>query len=316
MLLLLCASALPAAPLGIMVPAYFYPEPGGLWHSMSNAATRVPLTAILNPDSGPGASRDPAYAAAITNLQRAGGRVIGYVATGYSSSNSVTVKAQIDLFLDWYAVNGIFLDEMTDDDSAQHVAYYADIYQFVKAHNPVLTVTGNPGNKSVEAYLTRPAVDMLVVFEDGAGYNSSPPDAWVTNHLARHFVHLPYAVPSAATMTNYVQLARQRNAGWVYITDDSLVPDQNPWDTLPAYWLKEVEYIRALNLAEPPIRLTTGTAGGAVAIQLQGAPGTYEWQSSTDLLHWTSRLTNFSGSGYLPLPVAATAPRAFFRATQ
>lgn len=40
-----------AAPLGLQVPAYFYP--GSLWNSMNWAAPRVPLVAIMNPNSGP-----------------------------------------------------------------------------------------------------------------------------------------------------------------------------------------------------------------------------------------------------------------------
>src|SRR5208282_5187852 len=45
--------------VGIIVPAYFYPGTGGTegftdgWAQMAAAAGKVPITAIMNPDSGP-----------------------------------------------------------------------------------------------------------------------------------------------------------------------------------------------------------------------------------------------------------------------
>ena len=42
-----------AAPLGLLVPAYFYPQAG--WDGLNYAASRVPLLVIVNPGSGPGA---------------------------------------------------------------------------------------------------------------------------------------------------------------------------------------------------------------------------------------------------------------------
>ena len=46
-----------AAPLGLLVPAYFYPPAG--WDGLNYAASRVPLLVIVNPGSGPGATVDP-----------------------------------------------------------------------------------------------------------------------------------------------------------------------------------------------------------------------------------------------------------------
>jgi hypothetical protein len=92
----------------------------------------------------------------------------------------------------------------------------------------------------------------LLTFEDNAGYPALVVDGWVTKHLARQFSHLPYNAPSANTMTNYINLAASRNVGWIYVTDDTL---PNPWDTLPAYWTNEVNYIRSLNQSAPATEL-------------------------------------------------------------
>ena len=39
---------------------------------------------------------------------------------------------------------------------------------------------------------------------------------------------------------SYVELARTRNIGCVFITDDTL---ENPWNTLPEYWEDEVAFV-------------------------------------------------------------------------
>jgi hypothetical protein len=256
-----------AASMGLLVPAYFYPESEGIlyWQALSNAATRVPIIAIMNPGDGPGESLDTDYLAVVTNLQHAGGQVIGYIATGYATSNLATVKTQIDLYLSWYPVNGFFVDEMFNEASEPELSYYTNLYHFIKSQNPALTVIGNPGTFTAEEYLTRPAADRLVVFEHFTGYETNAPDAWNTNHPPDKLAHLMYAVGSASTMTNYIQLARQRNAGWIYVTDDG-VPDDDPWNTLTTYWLQEVEFIRTLLLASTSAITVsiTNPANGAV----------------------------------------------------
>src|SRR6185436_5752824 len=98
-------------------------------------------------------------------------------------------------------------------------------------------------------------------FEVNTGYSNHVVDAWVTNHLARQFCHLPYAVASAATMTNYVNLAVARNVGWIYVTCDS---GANPWDTLPDYWTNEVSYVRSLNQSAPATWLKLSAVSNGV----------------------------------------------------
>ncbi|MSU57387.1 MAG: PEP-CTERM sorting domain-containing protein [Pedosphaera sp.] len=233
-----------AAPLGFLVPAYFYP--GSLWTSMNYAATRAPLIAILNPNSGPDTTQNPDYVAAVNSLRAAGGKVIGYVYTSYGARATNAVRTDIDRYYSFYAMDGIFLDEVTNDANTNHLNYYAALYQYIKSKSTNALVVCNPGINTLESYLAPPVADVVVTFEGYTGYASYTPDAWVTNHLARHFCHLPYNVTDATTMTNYVNLAVSRNAGWIYITNDK---GTNPWDTLPSYWTNEVEFVRALNLS-------------------------------------------------------------------
>jgi hypothetical protein len=281
-----------AAPMGILVPGYFDP-PGAFWSELNFASTRVPLVAIMNPNNGPGRRQNPDYVAAVNSLRTAGGRVIGYVSTSYAARDTNTVKADIDRYFGFYAVDGIFLDEMTNDAITSHLNYYAALYQYIQKQGTNLLVVGNPGINTQEIYLTRPAADVLVTFESDTGYPALVVDGWVTNHLARQFCHLPYNVPDAATMTNDINLAAARNAGWIYVTGDN---GANPWDTLPDYWTNEVNYVQWLNTAGPRPKLQILRFTNTVPLlQITGAPGTYEVSTSSNLVNWTV-FTNVSAA--------------------
>jgi hypothetical protein len=280
-----------AAPMGILVPAYFYP--GALWNGMNFAAARVPLIAIMNPNSGPDTTQNPDYVAAVNGLRAAGGRVIGYVSTAYGTRSTNTVELEIDRYFSFYSVDGIFLDEMANDAGTNHLDYYAVLYQYIQTKGTNLLVVGNPGINTQEAYLTRPAADVLVTFEVDTGYAAYVVDGWVTNHLARQFCHLPYNVPDAATMTNDINLAATRNAGWIFVTGDN---GANPWDTLPDYWTNEVNYVQWLNTTgtRPTLQILRFT-NTVPLLQITGAPGTYEVSTSSNLVNWTV-FTNVSAA--------------------
>ena len=280
-----------SAPLGIMVPAYFYPSSGGYWNSLNFAASRVPLVAIMNPDSGPGASQDSTYVQALAKLHQAGGKVIGYVYTTYGTRSLADVEADIDLYLSFYALDGFFIDEMTNDENTNHLNYYAAIYQYIKAQGTNYGVTGNPGSNTQEDYLTRPTDDSLMIFEDnGTNYGSFTPSSWVANYPAQQFVHLPYGVATATTMSNYVGLAVSRNAGWIYITDDTL---PNPYDTLPSYWTNEVNLVQSFNGGGQPVTIITQPAdqtagvGGSITFYVTAfgsMPLSYQWFAGSNAI--------------------------------
>jgi hypothetical protein len=110
-------------------------------------------------------------------------------------------------------------------------------------------------------------------------------DAWVTNHLARTFAHVIYGVTNAAAMTNDINLAAGRNVGWIFVTDDTNAA--NPYERLPVYWTNEVNYVHSLNGAQPPTQLTMlSFSNGVPELQINGAPGVYELQASSNLVDW------------------------------
>jgi hypothetical protein len=317
---LLSLGTLVAAPLGIMVPAYFYP--GALWNKLNVAAGRVPLTAIMNPNSGPRAG----YAAdfvnynqAILALQAAGGKVIGYVYTGYGNRPIAEVKADIDFYQDHFTrIDGFFLDEMTQTPNAAQLTYYRELYTYIGGKSSLYRVTGNPGSYYGEIYLQQPhAVDTLVTYEQPTGYSGAAPPSWVFHHLARNFSHIPYNVAASATMEDYVRLAKSRNTGLVYVTDDVL---NNPWDTLPTYWEREVQLVKELNAAELPTRLgpLTRQGNGSVNLPVNGSPGVFEVHVSSNLRDWSILETTFTATGSFTVSDAGAAgqERRFYRTAQ
>jgi hypothetical protein len=89
--------------------------------------------AIINPNSGPGTSKDTNYANQVTTTEAAGITVVGYVATGYAgtvttSRTLAAAKQDIDTYYNWYPNSGgIFLDEVTTD-CANRNTYYKPLY--------------------------------------------------------------------------------------------------------------------------------------------------------------------------------------------
>jgi hypothetical protein len=248
----------------ILIPAYFYPDPaaGALnpWQALGASAGDVAITAILNPASGPGSSRDPNYVAAIASLRSAGGRVIGYVSTAYGSRDAATVKAEINQYRNFYDLDGIFLDEMSNLDT--QLGYYQDLYDYIKASNGGYQIIGNAGTSTLEAYLQ--VADTLVTFENSAGYESYQPDPWVNDYSADRFAHLIYGVGSATMMQQFVALAAQRNVGYLYVTDDG---GDNPWDLLPSYWQAQTQAIATVPVPPAAGLLATSLAAMMAALR-------------------------------------------------
>jgi len=244
MLLLLAPRCL-RAELDIVVPAYFYPSASSPWNDMTAAADDVAITAIMNPNNGPGSAKDNNYVAAVNAFRAAGGRVIGYVYTGYGARPLATVTADIDRYAVWYGIDGIFVDEMANTGPAERLNYYKAIYDHAKSIDPAWEVMGNPGTHTIEQYLTWPTADRLVVFENvSAEYPGYTPSAWNKKYDSSRFVHLLHTEPSAGAMRTRLEQAVVRGVGGVYVTDDVM---NNPWNTLPSYWQGEVAAVGDIN---------------------------------------------------------------------
>ncbi|MEW9898985.1 spherulation-specific family 4 protein [Chitinivorax sp. PXF-14] len=236
-----------AAALEVLVPAYFYPAAGDSnWPRLTQAAKKVPVVAILNPNSGPGSRLDTAYLSAVQSLRTAGGKVIGYIPTGYGKRSLSSVTAQIEKYLAWYPVDGIFLDEMANQATSAKLNYYQAIYQYIKARNPALRVIGNPGINTAEIYASLPAADTLVVYEStGGAYPSYVQSAWnqAAAYTPSRFAELVYA---ATDLNAAMSRAAKQKTGMLYVTNRG-ANGSDPWSGLPAYWDAEVSRIATIN---------------------------------------------------------------------
>lgn len=251
-----------AGVIGALVPAYFYPGTGGPggagdgWASMTAAAGQIPLTAIFNPNSGPlPGSPDANYVTAMTNLEAAGGHVIAYIPTGYAATSLTTVENAADLYLNQYRslINGFFIDEMTNSNSASDLTYYHNLFTHLKGINPAFDIVGNPGSPTDPAYLA-PATqgaDTLVTYENNDAvhtYSASPPSPWVSGFPAGDFANIVYNQSSAAGMVADLNTAASYNVGSIYVTDQTL---PNPYRQLPSYWNQEVAALKSAATPEP-----------------------------------------------------------------
>ena len=242
------AGPVPAFRASFLVPAYFYPS-GDKWQQMCStlrAAARQAVV-IMNPDSGPGLAKNRDYTAAVATCHQRpiAQTVVGYVKTQYGDRSAADIKADIDKYYAWYAVNGIFFDQMSN--SAADKALYLDVYNYVKSKAASTMVVGNPGiPASTNWQLAAPVVaDVLVVFEGSATtYASWNPPAWVMQIRppAGVLAHLVYGArsarismpPSTLPTTQWICAAsKAAKGGWMDVTSNGQVKDPNPWDGPP-----------------------------------------------------------------------------------
>lgn len=226
----------------IAIPSYFYPSqpvPSGLWQQLESGAPTVGL-ALINPNSGPGAASDANYAQ-IVSTKPQGLKIIGYVYSQGGARALAAVEADIDKYYSWYPeIDGIFVDEADNTSCSIESSYYLPLYTYIKSKSASATVILNPGTSTLECYVN--ASDILVTFESTyASYSGtwSSAHSWEANYPASRFWHLVHTT-SSTQMANALSLSQQRNAGWVYVTDDVM---NNPWDTLASYFSSEVSSV-------------------------------------------------------------------------
>ncbi|NJR39198.1 MAG: Spherulation-specific family 4 [Leptolyngbyaceae cyanobacterium CSU_1_4] len=240
--------------LRILIPLYIYPthyQPETYaWQHLALAQSHVPITAIINPNSGPGnGSPNLDYAQGLADLRAADITLLGYVSTRYGEREIAEVKREIDLYHQYYQVNGIFLDEAAS--SLTQLKYYQELYTYIKTKPALSQVVLNQGTQPDEEYLSQSAADTVVIFEnyarEWAGY-ALP--SYLSNYAADRLSILVHSAPDVETMKQIIDLALARHVKYVYVTDDRPdSADQDPWNQLPSYWNEEIKYIQALNQA-------------------------------------------------------------------
>ena len=148
-----------AEKTGLIVPLYSYP--GNDWDTLvkeKSSHPSVPIVAIINPDSGPG-TKDTNYVYGVQKLQSAGIQVIGYIYTANVGYGNIT--GDIDEYKNWYKVNGIFFDQMSNVKGNE--TFYAQLSNYSRSVGLNFTV-GNPGVDTLPSYIG--TVNNMVLYDN------------------------------------------------------------------------------------------------------------------------------------------------------
>ncbi|KAL4745205.1 hypothetical protein BDW72DRAFT_211670 [Aspergillus terricola var. indicus] len=234
----------------IALASYIHPlgDPAA-WNRIIGYPSDIVSVLIANVLNGPDTTVNEAWADVINRAYASGKRIIGYVRTGYlgqseqrfetrlGSTEIADWVAQIEADVDlWYAlypgkIGGIFFDEVLNICGSGN--QYADLYRFLsdntKRKYPDAFTVLNPGTTMPQCFEN--SADTLMTFEQSYDIymNSYVPNPGWTPTDPRKLWHIIYGVPQAEA-ARVAELALQRGAGFVHITDDTL---PNPYDTLP-----------------------------------------------------------------------------------
>ncbi len=222
----------------LLVPAYFGPEGApSPWQAMCSP-TQAGSIAIVNPHNGPVKRQGPLYGPAIAQCRKEGWRVAGYVFTRYGRRKLAAVEQAISRYYLWYpGIEGIFLDEMAEADTAKTEAYYAALRDYIRERGGF--IVGNPCDTAPTGWQLA-YVDLLVTYEGpAAAYASYAPAPWVAEAGAERIANIVFAASGPGAPAATCSLAASRGAGYRYVTDLPEAP--NPYATLPSYWQSETE---------------------------------------------------------------------------
>jgi Spherulation-specific family 4 len=238
--------------LQILLPLYIYPnwydKSKYAWKQVITAAKKVPIVAIINPNSGPNnAPPNADYQQGIKDLRQAGVQIIGYVPSNYAKRDLQAIKADIDLYTKYFQVDGIFIDEAAS--SIDKSKYYRQIYQYIKSTSAKYNVVINPGVNLAASYVDQQVADTIVTFENyHKNWHNYQPIGLNKQYSPQNFAALVHTTADRKLMKSTLDRAVKNRFGYIYITDDSTnTLNKNPWDTLPQYWQAEVNYIQQLN---------------------------------------------------------------------
>lgn len=221
----------------------------------------------------------------VRDLNEAGNIVIGYVSSSYTrrpvqgdpkgTGFGSDIKTNIDRWITTFPqIRGIFLDEMCYSsnlyEKLEHpcvpfkeskatlvadkkqpyrdiLAYYRNIYKYVRETRGLETLIANPGTTTDKAFFDGTVADNIITFEGSDGFFdptnpvtfpfNTPPD--MTGILIYNDA-APWSVQKLKQVLGKVSL--------VYFTDDMMTGDQlNPWDTLPKYLEELIAYLASPN---------------------------------------------------------------------
>lgn len=210
---------------------------------------------ICNPSSGPGSSQNQDWVKQLNRAKGAGATTLGYVRSNWGKESKANLLDWIKKHVDWYKVDGVFIDEVVNgwsDEQKPYIQFYLDLYNEIKKiYGKDFWVVINPGTNTVEEMI--PAGDVLMILENSASHFLKPPQGF--NIMPDfYFNYSPskfWGVVHDVTRDNATQVVSELakwNFGHIGLTDDKFVdsgdprnPAQNPYDKAPSAWLLEMQ---------------------------------------------------------------------------
>jgi len=230
--------------LRLLVPTYIYPAGDGRkeWQRLFDAASKVEIVAIANPNSGPGDERNLDYAAIFTEASNQGITLVGYVSTDYGKRPQPEIKNDVDKWIRFYPqIRGFFFDQQPRE--RQHAVEFTTLRNYVKQRLRDPLVITNPGVICDEAYFAQAVSNVTCVFVNFEGFERFELPETLKAYDPSHFAAMPYNVSGIDAMRTVVKDAIIKRIGYIYISD---AKPPNQWDKLPLYWEAEVDAVSRL----------------------------------------------------------------------
>ncbi len=246
--------------VGVVIPLYTYPTDNS-WAALIQAKENfpsVPVIAIINPDSGPGNSKDENFVTGIADLENAGITVLGYVATGYGTSSYSSlsnIEGQVQDYKSWYPdIQGILFDEMSS--SANQQNYYQTVENYVSSLGMNFTA-GNPGTTVDNGLIG--IFNLLCIYENPGLPAVSNINQYYSSYGNDGFAYVAYGVsslPSQATMQSL-----DTYVSYIYITN---MGGSNPYNGLPSYFTAEMAALATVDSTTSTTSSSTMTTTDSV----------------------------------------------------
>jgi Spherulation-specific family 4 len=232
-----------------------YQDPGSRqWTAWAAPGAKAIGIMIVNLNNVDDETYYPSVDRAIRATRKQGIFVVGYTYTGYGTRDPQIVRRKIDAVYRNYLVDGIFFDEAPNDCSASNpflptqFLYYQALTNYVREKVGAKITVLNPGTYSAsDCWMGIANILMNWEGQGLANYQDNYVDfAWVHKYPPDRFWHIVYGM-GADQLQEALDLAKHRNAGWVYLTQET----GNPYARPPHYWTAEAAAVEQQAVQAP-----------------------------------------------------------------
>lgn len=249
----------------LIVPLLFQPSHSdSRWQAVANVSSQINVISIIKPNNLDEQSLpDTNYQFALTNLKKTnlkntGSYILGYISARFGTRNLTDLKSDIQKYSSWhenYRIDGIYLDEIFLDyktwKNKKLALKYREIYRYIKEifGNQSLVISNLAemdrnlrreyvceNENCLGVSFTDIAVTFLDIYKKWTNYEVTS-DSIARNRQAV----IIHGCLNYKEMKKAIKKADESNIGYVFATGNF------QWDTLPSYFLGQVEYAASLN---------------------------------------------------------------------